>query len=204
MIKRYPKSWERMVSDVLSPPIVWAALAFPLAFSAVDASERPASWAALWAALYALIVCLLPILYIAFMVRRGKITDVHMEVRQQRIRPFLVSMLCTAIGWAMMHWLGAPPMLPLIALFTLIQLTLMLFITLVWQISMHTMSISGAVIATGAVFGLTPALVLLPLVPLVAAARLRLQRHTPAQLIAGTVIGAIVPLVVFSVFAAQG
>jgi len=193
-----------MVSDVLSPPIVWAALAFPLAFNAVDASERPASWAALWAALYALIVCLLPILYIAFMVRRGKITDVHMEVRQQRIRPFLVSMLCTAIGWAMMHWLGAPPMLPLIALFTLIQLTLMLFITLVWQISMHTMSISGAVIATGAVFGLTPALVLLPLVPLVAAARLRLQRHTPAQLIAGTVIGAIVPLVVFSVFAAQG
>lgn len=192
-----------MVSDVLSPPIVWAALAFPLAFSAVDAAERPASWAALWAALYVLIVCLLPILYIAFMVRRGKITDVHMQVRQQRIRPFLVSMLCTAIGWFIMKWLGAPPMLPLIALFTLIQLTLMLFITLVWQISMHTMSISGAVIATGAVFGLTPALVLLPLVPLVAAARLRLQRHTPAQLIAGTVIGALVPLVVFSIFAAQ-
>ena len=42
----------------------------------------------------------------------------------------------------------------------------------------------------------------LPLVVLVGAARLRLKRHTPAQILAGTLVGAIVPVVVVLLLAA--
>jgi membrane-associated phospholipid phosphatase len=80
---------------------------------------------------------------------------------------------------------------------TLAHLTLMAVITLGWQISMHAMSISGALVATGIVFGLFPALMVAPLVPLVGTARLRLERHTPAQVIAGTLLGALVTIALF-------
>ena len=46
----------------------------------------------------------------------------------------------------------------------------------------------------GIIFNVGVALLMIPLVPLVAAARLNLKRHTPAQVIAGTVIGALLPV----------
>lgn len=186
-------SWARLVSDVLSPPVVWAMLAFPIALR-----DEPARGQALmWAGVYIVLVCVLPIVYIGTMVKRGRITDIHMQVRQQRLLPFLVSILCTAFAWLTLGLLGAPPVVPLFALFSLIQLAVMAIITLMWQISIHAISISGATVATGVLFGLLPALFTVPLVVLVGAARLKLKRHTPAQVIAGTALGIVIPLFLF-------
>ncbi len=180
-------SWARLVSDLLSPPVVWGALAFPIAFRDAPSQDR----ALLWAVTYVVLVCLLPLIYIAVMVKRGRITDIHMRVRQQRLRPFIVSLLCTTIAWWTLRFMGAPSVVPMFALFSLVQLALMTIITLVWQISMHAMSISGAVIITAVLFGVVPALLTLPLVVLVGAARLKLKRHTPAQVVAGAAVGLI-------------
>jgi membrane-associated phospholipid phosphatase len=73
-------------------------------------------------------------------------------------------------------------------------------ITLVWQISIHSMSITGAVVTIGAIFGLPQALVIAPLVPLVGIARIKLQRHTWSQVIAGTMLGCILSLILFALF----
>jgi len=186
--------WARVISDLLSPPIVWAVMVFPIAFH--YATSR--SQALLWALTYGILVCLLPIVYIAWMVHQGRITDVHMKERAERIRPFAVSILCSLLAWQILHLMGAPPILPLVAGVTLVQMAVMTLITLVWQISMHTMSITVAVIATGYVFGPASALAVSPLVPLVGAARLKLNRHTPAQVIGGTIIGALIPLLMIA------
>lgn len=192
---KYPLSWARLISDILSPPVVWAVLAFPIALRDADSDEQ----AIQWAVVYGILVCVLPIIYIGWMVRRGSITDIHMQVRKQRILPFLVSMACTGMAWGVLRLMGAPALVPQLAIFTMVQLGLMLAITLVWQISMHAMSITGAVVAAGALFGPTPALVLFPLIPIVGAARLKLRRHTPAQVAAGMVLGALVPLILFNI-----
>jgi membrane-associated phospholipid phosphatase len=183
------------VSDILSPPIVWAALAFPIAFRDAPTQAHAISWALV----YVVLVCLLPLVYIATMVRRGIITDIHMRVRQQRLRPFVISILCTTVAWATLRLMGAPAVMPLFALFSLVQLAVMALITLTWQISVHAISISGAAVALGVLFGLIPALVTLPLIILVGAARIKLNRHTPAQVIVGTVVGVIVPVALFMV-----
>jgi membrane-associated phospholipid phosphatase len=185
-----PIIWARLVSDILSPPVIWGALAFPIAFRNAPSTQQ----ALIWAFTYILLVCIMPIIYIALMVRRGRITDIHMQVRQQRLRPFLVSILCTTIAWWTLRFMGAPPVVPLFALFSLVQIIVMALITLVWQISMHAMSISGAVVALGFLFGGTAALIALPFVVLVGAARLKLKRHTPAQVLVGTVLGVIIPV----------
>ncbi len=188
-------SWARLVSDILSPPVVWTALAFPIAFR--DAPTQ--GQALLWAAIYILLVCLLPVLYIGVMVWRGSITDMHMRERKQRLLPYLVTILCTFFAWLVLHFMHAPPVLPLFALFSLIQTIIMALITLAWQISMHSMSITGATMATSLLFGLIPALLTIPLIMLVSAARLNLKRHTPAQILAGTVVGALLPVVILVV-----
>jgi membrane-associated phospholipid phosphatase len=151
----------------------------------------------LWAGIYIALVCLLPALFIYWMVRRGSITDIHMKVRRERFLPFLVSMLCAALTWGIMQLIGASPAMPMMSAFTLAHLTVMALITLVWQISMHAMSISGAMVATGIVFGLFPALIIAPLIPLVGTARLQLERHTLAQVIAGTLVGALITIALF-------
>jgi len=182
-----------LVSDILSPPVVWALLAFPIAFR--DAASQ--SQALTWALVYIALVCILPIIYIALMVRRGTITDIHMRVRTQRIRPFLVSIICTAIAWGILRLMGAPAVMPAFALFSMVQLAIMLAITFVWQISIHAISISGATVALAILFGAIPALLTAPLVLLVGAARIKLERHTPAQVIVGTCVGFAVPLLMF-------
>jgi len=188
-------SWARLVSDILSPPMVWATLAFPIAFR--DAPSQ--GHAVLWALMYITLVCLLPIVYIAVMVKQGKITDIHMKVRQQRLRPFMVSIVCTGVAWGVLRLMGAPAVVPLFALFSLVQLAVLALITLVWQISIHAVSITGVTVATGVLFGLLPALLTIPLIFLVGAARLKLRRHTPAQVIAGTLVGAVVPALLFMI-----
>jgi hypothetical protein len=195
LFQRVPRpehiSWARIVSDVVSPPVVWAVLAIPVA---IQYSQTTVN-ALFWAALYGIFISLIPISYVGYHVWRGNISDIHMKERRQRLRPMLVSILSTATVWLLLKRLDAPSAFPLLALLSLVQITVIAMITMLWQISMHMMSITGAVIATGIIFGVGAALVLVPLVALVAAARLHLQRHTPAQIIAGTILGALVPVI---------
>lgn len=183
-------SWARVVSDIVSPPIVWAVIVLPVAIQ--YAPEQ----ALFWAVLYSIPICLLPIIYIALMVWQGKIGDIHMKERRERYRPLLVSIVCTGFALWLLRLLNAPNIFPLLALISLVQISVIALITLAWQISMHAMSISSAMVAVGIIFSLSVAILLLPLVVLVGTARLRLQRHTPAQVIAGILVGALVPLLV--------
>ena len=183
-------SWARVVSDIVSPPVVWALLVIPVAAHYADTPLQ----AFFWAFLYSMFICVIPVGFIAWMVKTGKIGDIHMKERRERFRPLLVTIVCTSIVWWLLRRLDAPPPFPLLALMTLVQVTFIMLITLVWQVSMHMMSIAGAVIVTGIIFTTAAALAMIPLVMLVGAARLKLKRHTPAQVIAGTIIGALVPV----------
>lgn len=189
-------SWARLVSNVLSPPVIWGFLAFPIAFHDATSPNE----ALLWALTYCLMVCVLPAVYIGFMVWRGHISDLHMEVRQERIRPFVVSLVGTGLAWGLLRLMDAPPLLPLFAVVSFVLLGTMLLVTTVWQISMHAMSITCAVVATGALYGLGPALLVSPLIPVVGIARLKLRRHTPAEVVAGGLVGAVVTVLLLFFF----
>jgi membrane-associated phospholipid phosphatase len=185
-------SWARVVSDIISPPVVWAVMVLPVALHYSTTTGQALGWALI----YSLFVSLLPIVFVAVMVARGKIGDMHMKERHERYLPFLVSIGCTLIAFALLLVLNAPPALPLLAIISVVNIAVIALITLMWQISMHAMSISSATIAVGVIFSIGTALLLVPLVVLVGIARLRLKRHTPAQVVAGTLIGAIVPMLV--------
>jgi hypothetical protein len=185
---KIPKqSWAEVVSNVVSPPLVWGLLAFPIA--ARDA--RAVDQAIVWALIYIFFFSIVPILYISLQVHRGIITDMHMPMREERIRPFLVSLLSGSLGAIILSRLDISTLMHVYIATTLLQLALMGLITTFWQISAHAISISGATVIVAVIFGPLPAFILSPLIPLVAVARLNLYRHTRTQVIAGIAVGVL-------------
>lgn len=182
-------SWARLTSNLLSPPVMWGGLAVPIAFKVADTTSQ----AVMWAGIYILFACLLPLAFVAWMVWRGSIGDMHMENRRERFWPFALSIVFMAMAAGLYYTIEAPPVMWILALFGLFQIAITALITLVWQVSMHTMSVTGATIAVELVFGLETALLTVPLILLVSAARLKLKRHTPAQIIGGVLVGGLVP-----------
>ncbi len=184
------RSWEALLSNLMSPPLLWVALATAVALRDAQAGDQP--W--LWAALYGVFVCLIPTVYIGFHVLRGSISDLHLRERRQRHRPYLVTMFSAFVAWLLLNVLGATAVMRALALFSLANIASMAAITVFWQISMHTMSASSALMALALLFSPPLALLCLPLLALIYAARYRLGRHSHAQLLSGAALGALLPL----------
>lgn len=184
-VQRYEPQWARVISDVVSPPVVWAIMTFPIAFRDAESNTR----GILWAAIYVFMVCILPVLYIVWLVKRGHVTDIHLPRRQERIRPFLMTIACSIAVLGLFRLMNVSRTMDFYAMSTLLQVILLALITMIWQISIHTMSISGVVVTIGIWFSGLLALFLIPLVLVVSLARLQLGRHTVPQVVAGAALG---------------
>lgn len=183
-------SWAHLVSDILSPPIVWLLLVLLIAFN-YTASAGEALY---WASIYGLLICVLPAVYILIMVWQGKIGDMHMRKRQDRYRPLAIALIGAIMAWLLLRAMGAPRVFPLLALFGLVQIGVVTLVTFRWKISMHAMGITAAVVALGIMFHIHAGLLAVPLIILVGAARLHLNCHSSAQICAGALVGALVPV----------
>jgi membrane-associated phospholipid phosphatase len=160
-------------------------------------SAPTAAEAVKWGLLAALFASFIPLGYILRGVRRRRLTDHHVGVREQRPLPLLVGIASVLVGLALLAAWGAPrDLVPLVAAMV-VGLSTSLLVTLFWKISVHAAVTAGAVVILVFVFG--PALLtLVPLVALVGWARVEVGDHTPAQVVAGVGLGAAVAGVVFS------
>jgi hypothetical protein len=184
-------SWARLTSDLCSPPVVLTVLAWFAAQYDVGTNSR--AW--LLAGIFIIGAVIIPFAVLGWWVHRGLITDMHMRVRRQRYWPLLLELTCTGLVWIILQVVGPFPGMNLVTVFLLVETLIGLCVTVYWQISVHSGIITGAVMIAGLLFGAQTALILSPLILLVAAARLNLKRHTPGQVIAGIAVGVSVPLV---------
>ena len=177
--------WARIVSGILSPLSIAIAAVAVAGYAINDESALS------WIALYIALSILPPTLYIMYLVRKGIVTDFHLNVRKERTKPFLIMTANTAVVFLVMLLLGAPKLILIVIATAVLQLFFMLLITLRWKISGHCTAVAGLVVLALALFGenLLPSTLLLPLV---AWSRIRLKRHTPAQTVAGSFIGAVI------------
>lgn len=147
-----------------------------------------------------------PALLIYYLYRSGLIQTLQLTTLADRRLPFFL----TALVYALLTYLFrfrmelistiAPEIGVLLGSIAL-SILLVGIISLYWQISAHSVGISGVVgILAGVMlkFSLTelfvPLLLSVLLTGLVGSARLRLNAHTPAQIGAGVVLGLIVSL----------
>ncbi|MBN1669199.1 MAG: phosphatase PAP2 family protein [Anaerolineales bacterium] len=175
------------VSRLFSPPLM---ILLGLIIAAL-AINTPEAWQ--WAGFYTIMVVILPAVYIYWKMRRGEITDFHMNVREQRIKPLAVSLALTLGVWLMMLVQSAPQAFIIFGASGALQLAAIFLITLRWKISGHSATIASLAVVLVALFGLAMAPVLLT-IPLVAWARVRLSRHEMMQTIGGALAGIVFTL----------
>lgn len=135
----------------------------------------------------------IPSLSLFVMRYHGQVSNLHVTAREQR-RPLLViSLVSILIGVALLLVVNAPRVVLLDVGLVLAGLLITGAVTLMWKISIHAAVAAFAFLYAGAdaVAGAHLAVVA---TAIVGWARIRIDHHTPAQVMAGTAVGAIVSL----------
>lgn len=136
-----------------------------------------------------------PLGFVLLGIWQGKYTDIHVAIRSQREEVFTVA-TCSVGVLSLLYYLEGVS-LPIVALAVSLFVNGMVFwiISMRWKISVHTAALTQGAIA-GALLVTPWALLWLLAIPAVAWARLRRNRHTLIQVIAGVVaVGVLTPAV---------
>ena len=182
--------WATCTSLLLSPSMVWAAWVFAIAWTA-DA-DRQADLR--YAALFVVAVCAAPVFFVSFMVRNGRISDLNLRESRERYIPYSIAIIGGLCCLIVFPQFGANPILYVVTLVSIVKLALMLVGTFFVHISFHAAGMASIISATALMFGFYQGLLFLPVLLLVALARLVLGRHSPAQIVIGALIGVLTPL----------
>lgn len=138
----------------------------------------------------------LPMAYVLRGVRRGRLTDHHIPEREHRRGPLLFGLGCVLAGTTALVLLGAPRELVALLVAGTAGLVVFTAVTAFWKMSIHAGVAAGTLAVLVALHG-PWALAGVPLLMLTCWARLRLSAHTPAQVMAGALVGAAIAGTVF-------
>ncbi len=180
----------RIYSNIVSPPVMFAVLGLAFGLYAL-----PGWMGFFWASVYGLLVSLAPILVVLYLLRSGRIAELHMSNTRERNIPYLSAILFAAIAYTLIAGFEGPELLQCLALFNVIELVALAAINHFWLVSLHATGAMASAILAGLVFGWSISLFVgLPLVVSVSVVRLFLKRHTLAQVVVGLALGAAVVL----------
>ena len=183
----------------------------PVAFALIEAHFGGGAASVAWTFGVSLVFfCLIPLTYVAGMVRMGRAESLEVRERTRRLGPFLVG-IASYLAGALLLWRTVEgPALPMIVAFAALyplNTALLLLINTRWKISIHMTSLAGFVgvlvftaltvwrdLPDDIETALTLATVgpLAVLVPLLMWARVRVGAHTVGQVVAGALFGLVV------------
>lgn len=177
-------------------------LAFFLLFTVHDYFSEiynPAYVRTLYLTAFVLTVCL-PVLSFWVLYRSGFISDLKMSVRKERVFPTYIAISYYAMFYYLIRQsAGIDPVIYAAFFGAMLAIFIGNIITNYWKISIHGIGIS---LVTGMFLGATELrfvnhfywiTALFLLIGLVGTSRLYLNRHTPLQVLAGSVLGFTVP-----------
>lgn len=140
-----------------------------------------------WSIPYLMLPVLFPALYILIQVKRGKISDVHVAVREQRGMPFALAAIGAVLLLALYLIMGTPIEIVILSVVMLICAIVFGLITQLWKISIHAASWVGGVTLLSILVSINY-LWLLLLLPLVIWGRLARGRHNIYQTLAAALV----------------
>ncbi len=186
------------VISICTSPFILTAICIALVVLRLHPSTAELLW---WGAIGLVCGAAVPFLFVYRLWRRGHVGDMHLARREQRAGPFLAALASGAVGVGLLHLVRAPgELVALGAVYVVVGLALTV-ISLRWKISVHVAVYAACIVAL-ALIGYPDALYALLGVPAVLWARVYRGRHTPAQGIAGALLGvAVTPLVYWGALA---
>ncbi len=186
----------RLFSNIVSPPVMFAALG--LAFALY---EEPSLTGFAWAVVYGVLVSLAPILFILYLLKTGRIKELHMSDTSERRLPYISAIFFTTLTFAIITLFDGPELLRCLTIFNVIELVALGLINMRWLISIHATGVTAVFLLVGIVFSWVLALVLVfPFLLAVCTIRIYLKRHTFTQVIAGIGLGLFTVWLMVGVF----
>lgn len=145
-----------------------------------------------------------PTIVIYYFFRLGIVSTLHVDSLRERRLPYLATGIIYAIatylfGWKLQPIAELAPQISIILGSVTVSLIIVALVSLYWKISAHATGMGGAIgILAGLIIRfeehllLTPLLIVVLISGILLSARLYLNAHTPAQIIAGLACGLIV------------
>jgi membrane-associated phospholipid phosphatase len=183
------------VSDIFNP--LHTAPVFLLIVS-IYAAKSLMYGLALWA-VTSFFLSVIPLIDIKRRLQSGEISDNHITKREDRLVPFLVSLLSAVGALISVYLLEAPGLVKAVVWSVVVTGAIITLITLRWKISLHAAGITAIAVTLMIVFGLI-ALPVFGFIPIVFWARLTLNKHTLTQLIAGSMLAGLVVCLTLKAF----
>lgn len=175
--------WAVWASEVMAPTVLAAVV--PVVVGSAADGWRGAGLAAAGA-----VVAVVPgLLLVLHLVRRGRVVDHHLPDRADRPRVLGAAGVGVVAAVALVASLGAPPALRVLFAAMAVLLAVVVVVSARWKVSLHAAAAAASLGALLAVLG-PWALVGLPLLVVLAASRVVLGAHTPAQVLVGLALGA--------------
>lgn len=143
------------------------------------------------------ITCILPLIFLSVLRHFKLVKDLHVEVREQRLIPYLFTAFCYLIAAYFLYYRHSPQWFIMFMVGSAITVLVMAAINLKWKISAHMAGIGGiiALIYQIHVMGLSAfdlfwvLSFFIILAGMLGSARLALKRHDIWQVLAGVVVG---------------
>ncbi len=181
----------RHVSNILAP----ATISLPFILLVAFYQSQDQLTAFIYACITLFFLSVGPLLYIIIGVRLGKLSDIDVSRRSQRVGPFMFGIVSVMIGWFVLTLTNGPRNLQTVMIITVFSGIIMMAITFWWKISMHASSLGGVATMLTVLYGAVM-LPLFVLLVLVSWSRVVLRRHTVTQVIAGSLAGIVLSLVI--------
>lgn len=186
LISMISKTAAQLVSFVLGP-LIWIPLLLTIFVLKTNLSSNQIF---LLLPLLIILQVFFPFLYILIAYKLKKISDLDLSKREERIIPMVIIFISLFISLFVVKSFNST-ILYRFYLFSILVLAVNGFITLFWKISFHMgINIVGSLLINFLYHWQLPILYLT--IPLVFWSRLKLKRHTPAQLIAALLLNTVI------------
>ena len=191
----------RVISTIFTP-FYLPLLGFVLLFMLSDLSMLPFSFKVEALAIVLLFTVLFPILFIRLYRRVQGWSRLDIGVKERRMVPYLISIVCYFACYYVMNGLQFPRFMSSMVMAALLIQMCCAGINVWWKISTHSAAIggvTGALISFSFIFLFNPVkwlCVLLLTAGLVGSSRMLLRQHSLAQVVAGFLVGFLMGLVV--------
>ena len=183
------KQLANLTSNILNPILLSLALLIFLSFESTVSTSDAIKWS-----LISIAVSILPVFsVIVYLVHNERLENIFVNARRQRNKIYLLASFCTAVGCVILFYLEAPSLL--VATFVAGLSAILVFMC----ISLHTAFVAASLTVLTILYG-SIGVVTAVLLPPVAWARIELERHSLAQVIAGALLAALIVVVVFHLF----
>jgi len=182
----------KIISYIFDGSVISIPIFLTICLIVVDNKIEAVSWA---------FICLLfgtiiPYLYIVLMYKRREIDDMHIPRKEDRIKPMIVSSVSYVACLFVLYILDGPLFLKSIFAVSAVSAVIFTVITYFWKISLHTSWITFVVITFNVLFGRWM-LLMIPLIPVIGWARVRIKKHTVNQVVFGVGVTTLTSFLIY-------